>query len=207
MDPTTFEQLDVGELRSRDRYQLLTSLVVPRPIGWLSTVSDQRVPNLAPFSYFGALASDPMLVGVSIGFRGDGSPKDSLANIRATRRFCVNVVTIGQIDAMNASSASLPPSHSEFDYGDIPLAWSDDDAVPFVANCPAVLECELSKEVELEGAPNALIIARVHRIRLAEGMREAGYSISPDRLRAVGRLGGPYYAPPGALLDLNRPIG
>jgi len=71
-----------GEIGNRERYQLLTSLVVPRPIAWVSTRGPGSVPNLGPFSYFAALSATPMLVGVSIGERG-GAPKDTLANIRA----------------------------------------------------------------------------------------------------------------------------
>ncbi len=205
-DPAEFEQFDTAVLEPRDRYQLLTSLVVPRPIGWLSTVSPNRIPNLAPFSYFGALASDPMLVGVSIGFRSDGKPKDSLRNIRDTRAFCVNVVTLSQLDAMNATSVSLPPDDSEFEHGEVPLAWSAPGGIPFVADCPAVLECRLTKEVDLEGAPNALVIGEVVRVRLARGIRSStGFSIDPSRLPTVGRLGGSYYAAPGDILDLGRP--
>jgi len=182
--------------------------VVPRPIGWLSTVSSSGAPNLAPFSYFGALSSEPMLVGVSIGFRRDGGPKDSLRNIRATGRFCVNVVTLNQIDAMNATSAELPPDDSEFEFGDVAMAWSGpaDTGVPFVADCPAVLECQLTQAVDLGAAPNVLIIGAVTRVRLARGLREdQGFAIDPERLQAVGRLGGRFYAPLGKVLDLSRP--
>lgn len=201
-----FEELATSELSARDRYALLTSLVVPRPIGWLSTVSDSGVPNLAPFSYFGALASDPMLVGVSIGFRRDGSPKDSLTNIRATSAFCVNVVSLAQLEAMNATSADLPPDDSEFEVGDVPLGWSADHRVPFVADCPAVLECRLWREVDLGDAPNVLLISEVVNVRLAEGLRDpSGFSINPESLQAVGRLGGPFYAPITRVLDLGRP--
>nr|MDQ3309251.1 flavin reductase [Gemmatimonadota bacterium] len=86
-----------AELSGRERYQLLTSLVVPRPIAWVSTRSEAGAPNLAPFSYFAALSSSPFLVGISIGTR-EGEPKDSLRNIRTTGAFCVNVVTEAQLE-------------------------------------------------------------------------------------------------------------
>ena len=201
-----FEEFATADLSARDRYKLLTSLVVPRPIAWLSTVSSAGVPNLAPFSYFGALASDPMLLGISIGFRGDGQPKDSLTNIRETRAFCVNVVTLGQLEAMNFSSADLPPHDSEFEFGEIGLAWSQPTGVPFVADCPAVLECSLDKEVDLGTAKNVLVIGEVQHVRLAAGVRgESGFDVDPERLQAVGRLGGLSYAPLGTLLNLGRP--
>lgn len=201
-----FEEFATADLSAGDRYKLLTSLVVPRPIGWLSTVSSAGIPNLAPFSYFGALASDPMLLGISIGTRRDGQPKDSLANIRETRAFCVNVVTLDQLEPMNTSSADLPPHDSEFEFGDIGLAWSQELGTPFVADCPAVLECSLDKEVDLGTAPNVLVIGEVQRVRLAAGLRgESGFDVDPERLQAVGRLGGPGYAPLGTVLNLGRP--
>lgn len=112
-DAPTARTIDPDEISGRDRYQLLTSLVVPRPIGWISTWGVNDEPNLAPFSYFNALASTPMLVGVSIGHRSSG-PKDTLVNIRARRAFCVNIVTEPFLNAMNSTSADVAPGIDEF---------------------------------------------------------------------------------------------
>ncbi|MEX0837648.1 MAG: flavin reductase [Gemmatimonadota bacterium] len=80
-----------GDLSARDRYRLLTSLVVPRPIGWTSTWNESGSANVAPFSYYAALSATPALIGISIGSRG-ADPKDTLVNVRATGALCVNVV-------------------------------------------------------------------------------------------------------------------
>ena len=108
MDPagTSHRPFDPATLSGQERYQLLTSLVVPRPIGWISTWSAEGVANLAPFSFFAALAASPMLVGVSVGHRPQG-PKDTLVNVRARGAFCVNVVTAPLLEAMNATSAEV----------------------------------------------------------------------------------------------------
>ncbi len=198
---------DTRALDGRTRYHLLTSLVVPRPIGWISTVSAKGVPNLAPFSYFGALASSPMLVGLSIGLRRDGSPKDSLANIRESGAFCANVVTVGQMDAMNSTSASLPPDASEFEASRLGLGWSEAVDAPFVSDSPAVLECVLWEEVSLGEAPNVLVIGEVVGLRLAEDViaDPETLTVRPETLGAVGRLGGSSYAMPGEVKDLDRP--
>ena len=100
--------LDTAALDNRGRYQLLTSLVVPRPIAWLSTRSAAGAPNLAPFSYFAALSATPFLVGVSIGSRA-GQPKDSLRNIGETGAFCVNLATAPQLREMNESAGEWGP--------------------------------------------------------------------------------------------------
>ena len=90
----------------------LNAIVVPRPIGWISTWGVNDEPNLAPFSYFNALASTPMLVGVSIGHRSSG-PKDTLVNIRDRRAFCVNIVTEPFLNAMNSTSADVAPASNQ----------------------------------------------------------------------------------------------
>ena len=189
------EEIDPAEISARERYHLMTSLVVPRPIGWLSTWGEDGVANLAPFSYFGALSISPMLVGVSIGDRPDG-PKDSLVNIRARGAFCVNVVTEPQLEAMNETSASVAPDVDEFELADLMRAESGRVDAPYVAECPAVFECRVSQEVDLGGAPNTLIIGEVVGVRLDPDLRveEGTRIVIPEDLHPVGRLGGAAYA-------------
>lgn len=198
--------LETRALTNRDRYQLLTTLVVPRPIGWISTYDAAGGRNLAPFSYFAALAATPMLVGISVGHRPRG-PKDTLANIRATRAFCVNVVTEKHLELMNATSADYDPDVDEFVAAGLVPAEADHVFAPYVADCPAVLECVLTKEVELEGAPNTLLIGEVLAVRLgAELELEPGsLLVRPASLRPVGRLGASDYAMPGEVRRLPRP--
>ena len=100
-------------LPARARYQLLTSLVVPRPIAWVSSRSAAGQPNLAPFSYFAALSATPFLVGVSIGHRR-GAPKDTLRNVRETGAFCVNLAAEARLSALNETSGEFPPEVDEF---------------------------------------------------------------------------------------------
>jgi len=184
----------------------MTSLVVPRPIGWLSTWSSERIPNLAPFSYFTALSISPMLVGVSIGNRSDG-PKDTLVNVRAMGAFCANVVTEPLLRAMNETSASLPPEDDEFAFAGLTISQSDRVDAPFVAECPAVLECTVRQEVDLGGAPNTLVIAEVVGLRLdpALEVEEGTRIILPESLHPVGRLGGAAYAVADDIQRILRP--
>lgn len=201
-----YDVVETRALSNAERYQLLGTLVVPRPIGWISSYDAEGRRNLAPFSYFAALAATPMLVGVSIGHRSRG-PKDTLNNIRATRAFCVNVVTPKHLEAMNATSADYLPDVDEFLAAGLVPAEADHVFAPFVADCPAVLECALTKEVDLEGAPNTLLIAEVLAVRIgAELELEPGTRrVTPQSLRPVGRLGAADYALPGEVLRLPRP--
>lgn len=206
--PAAFEPpvaIGPGDLSGRDRYRLLTSLVVPRPIAWASTWNETGSANLAPFSYYAALSATPALVGISIGSRGD-DPKDTLVNVRATGALCVNVVTESQLEAMNATSAEVPPGVDEFELAGLQAVPSGRVNAPYVSGCPAVLECEVRKEVELTGSRNTLIVAEVVGVLVApEIMPRDGYAIDPELLRAVGRLGGTGYMLPGAFREIPRP--
>ena len=162
LDPDNSRQhrvIHTDAVDGRERYQLLTSLVVPRPIGWVSTRAAGGVLNVAPFSFFSAVASSPMLVSLSIGTRG-GAAKDSLRNILDQRAFCVNVVTEAQLEAMNRTAANLPPEADEFAYAGLSVAEAETVDAPYVANCPAVLECELHKHVDL-GEAGGLVLGEV----------------------------------------------
>ncbi len=198
--------IDPDEISGRDRYQLLTSLVVPRPIGWISTWGVNDEPNLAPFSYFNALAATPMLVGVSIGHRS-GGPKDTLVNIRSRRAFCVNIVSEPFLHAMNSTSANVAPEVDEFGLAGLEPVPCKRVSAPFVRGCPAVLACELQQEVSLGDAPNTLMIGRVVALHLDPALeRVPGTSaIDPEALRPVGRLGGSSYATLGTVISIPRP--
>jgi flavin reductase (DIM6/NTAB) family NADH-FMN oxidoreductase RutF len=206
MSITATTLLETRVLTGRERYQLLTSLVVPRPIGWISSYSDAGVRNLAPFSYFAALSATPMYVGVSVGHRR-GVPKDTLANLRTTRAFCVNVVTERHLELMNQTSAEYAPEVDEFAAAGLEPADADHVYAPYVADCPAVLECALLKEVELEGSPNTLLIAEVMAVHMAPELAgEMGNrTVPPELLLPVGRLGSQDYALPGPVRHLPRP--
>jgi len=197
---------DTTLLSTQERYQLLTSLVVPRPIAWVSTRSPAGVPNLAPFSYFAALSPTPLLVGISVGHR-PGGPKDTLRNVRDTGVFCVNVATEAQLEALNRSSGDYPPEVDEFALAGVPLAEAESVGAPYVADCPAVLECRLFREVELGSAPNTLLIGEVLRVRLSDHIPLAGGTLFADStaLRPVGRLWGDLYTLLGEMPALPRP--
>ena len=198
-------QIIPTDLPSRDSYRLITSLVVPRPIAWASTWNEAGGTNLAPFSYFAALSSTPALVGISVGARRDG-PKDTLVNARATGALCVNVVTEAQLDAMNRTSEEVGPEVDEFELADLEGLPSPRVDAPYVAGCPAVLECELRKEVDLPESRNVLLVLEVVGVILDPGLLpEDGYGVSPDLLRPVGRLGGHGYMLPGAFREIQRP--
>ena len=184
----------------------MTSLVVPRPIGWISTWSEDGVANIAPFSYFGALSVTPMLVGVSIGHRKT-TPKDTLVNLRSRGAFCVNVVSQQFLEAMNATSADVSPDVDEFELAGLTAAASERVDAPYVEGGHAILECEVRKEVDLDGAPNTLVIAEVVGVLIDASLplEDGTLTVDPESLKPVGRLAGGSYALPGVVKRIPRP--
>ena len=202
----------VEELTGRQGYRLLTSLIVPRPIGWLGTRSRDGRPNLAPFSYFNGLSASAMLVGASIGQRRASEPggsrvwKDTLLNIRETESFSVNIVTERHLEAMVRTSGEWPRGTSEFEEAGLEAGECERVDAPFVAGAVAVLECELFRVVELD-APNALVIGRVQAVRLSEALsvEDETMHVSVESLRPVGRLGLDQYTLLGEIRRIPRP--
>jgi flavin reductase (DIM6/NTAB) family NADH-FMN oxidoreductase RutF len=146
-----------------------------------------------------------MLVSLSIGTRG-GVAKDSLRNILDQGAFCVNVVTEPQLEAMNRTAASLPPEDDEFAFAGLSVAEAETVDAPYVADCPAVLECELHKHVEL-GQAGGLVIGEVKGVRLDPELTivEGSSFVDTEQLRPVGRLWGFSYSLLGEIRVVPRP--
>lgn len=206
--PRSHRSMSAATLAPRERYELLTSLVVPRPIGWLSTRSAAGRANLAPFSFFNLVSATPPYVAVSIGTRRNGAPKDSLANILATGCFCVNVVSEELLTVMNATSGAYAPGVDEFAVAGVSARAAETVPACYVAEAPAILECRLLRTVELPGSANTLVLGEVLFVRVAEELPtvEGTHGIDPAALRAVARLGGAGYVLAGELVRLARPV-
>ena len=193
-------------LSRRERYQHMTSLVLTRPIGRISTVSSAGVRNLAPYSFLKALTASPPMVGVSIGVRA-GEPKDTLVNIRETLAFAVNICSEDLLEAMNATSGEFGPSVDEFEVAGLTAEAGEVSAAPVVGEAKAILECVLFREVDLGAAPNVLVIGEVKAIRLSQELEvgPGNWAVDPAVLRAVGRLGGDRYSLLRDIVELPRP--
>lgn len=200
------EVLRASELTGRERYHLLTSLVVPRPIGWVSTREPGGGANLAPFSFYTALSSSPMLVGMSVG-RRSGEPKDTLINARRSGAFCVNVVNDELLEAMHHTAGDFGPEVDEARRAGLTLAGAQAVEAPFVVDAPAVLECELHRMVDLDPAPNTFVIGRVAAVRLSPDLEVLPGTryVDSESLRPVGRLYGRAYGLLGEVRFVARP--
>ena len=177
----------------QDIYKLLIGSIVPRPIALVSTISHDGIANLAPFSFFTAISSNPPLICFCPGPRASGGPrKDTLRNISMTREFVVNIVSEDIAEAMNLTSGEYPPEVDEFQLAGLTPAPSMAVKPPRVAESPVNMECSLRLAIEFSEEPGGgnLIIGDVVRIHVADDLVD-NFRIDPDKLRAIGRMGGP----------------
>ena len=184
-------KIDPTVLNQEDSSHLLTDIVIPRPIAWVSTVDEHGIFNLAPFSAYGIVSTRPMVVSFSVGIKRDGQKKDTLRNVELTREFVINVVTKDLAEKMNITSAPYPSDVSEFQKAGLTPIRADIVKAPMVAESPANMECRVIQSIEF-GKPlpsYSLIIGEVLYVHI----RDEFYNSQTKRvsgLRAIARLGG-----------------
>ena len=187
--------IDLATLSSKEVYFLLTSLVVPRPIAWVSTVDKEGRSNLAPFSYFNGVCSDPPLISIAIGDNRDG-PKDSFRAMEETQVFCVNLVEDQHLEAMHQSSGAFPPEVSEFDVTQTQSVVCDTISCLRVADARAAFECRLV-DVHKYGNKKKinLVIGEILRAHLSPSIcMDDKIMADPAKMNPVARLGSGAYA-------------
>jgi|SRR5438552_9613351 len=197
IDPTT--------IPAQTMYRVLIGSVVPRPIAFVSTMSANGVLNLAPFSFFNAFCADPPVVGFGPVWRNP--PKDTIANIRATREFVVNVVGEEIAEAMNVCSGDYPPDVDEFALSTLTPVMSEVVKPPRVKESRITMECSLMQIIDFSEKPNggSLVLGKIVRMHVDDAIIDADYKIDPDKLHAIGRMGGPEYARTRDRFSMLRP--
>ncbi|MGB8031652.1 MAG: flavin reductase family protein [Terracidiphilus sp.] len=199
--------LDPSQIEANDIYKLMIGMIVPRPIAFVSTVDPAGVRNLAPFSYFTACSSNPPVVCFSTAVRAGPHPyKDTLENIKATGEFVVNIVSEEFAAQMNTTSATVPPEVDEFELSGLTPLASDLVKPPRVAESKAQMECRLHQIVPVSDRPGGgiLVLGEVLRFHVLESLLD-GYKIDPDKLNAIGRMGGPNYVRTRDRFEMQRP--
>lgn len=191
-------EVTLADWDPRVAYPLLTALVVPRPIAWVSSIDAAGVRNLAPHSYFNAVSSKPPHVVFS-----SNGVKDTLRNVRATGEFVLSIVTGHVLEEMNASAADLPSDVDEFDWLGIEAAPSVTVAPPRVAAAKANLECRVVHELPV-GADSHVVVGEVLHIHVAPDVWRAG-RVDVGALDPIARLAGADYAHLAEPLTLPRP--
>jgi flavin reductase (DIM6/NTAB) family NADH-FMN oxidoreductase RutF len=188
-------------------YKLMVGAIVPRPIAFVSTVSRSGVRNLAPFSFFTAASANPPVVCFAPMVRGsDGQQKDTLRNVQETGEFVVNIVSEDFVEKMNICSAEFPPDVDEWEKSGLTPVASDCVKPARVRESRFHMECKLVDVVSVSKQPlgGSLVLGEVLRFHVTDELFD-NYRIAPEKLRAVGRMGGPSYARTTDRFDLERP--
>ena len=178
-------EINPAGMPARKVYELLTMLVVPRPIAWVATLAPDGTPNVAPHSYFNIMSNAPPVVHFT-----SAGEKDTLRNVRATGEFVINIVSRDLLEQMNLTAADFPAHEDEFGWADLDQTPSSVVKVPRVARARAAMECTLRQVLEIGNGRMAF--GDVVRIHTAEELWVDG-EIPPERLDPVGRLGGSAY--------------
>jgi flavin reductase (DIM6/NTAB) family NADH-FMN oxidoreductase RutF len=186
---------DFEALSKKDRYKLVVSTVVPRPIAWMVTQDAEGRTNAAPFSFFNVFSNDPVVVGIGVGARGMGGEegddfKDTLANIKATGEFTLCLVSEETAQAMNVTAADYPPGVDELEKAGLTAAPSAKVKVPRIAESPVALECRLWQMIPIGG--HNLVLGEVQAVHVRDDcmLDPARLYVDTPKLGLVGRMHG-----------------
>ncbi|MDA8564199.1 flavin reductase family protein [Mariniblastus sp.] len=188
-------EIDPAKVSANDVYKTMIRAIAPRPIAWVSTVSPTGATNLAPFSYFNGVCSDPAVLSFSVVNKPDGTPKDTVRNIRANEQFVVNVVPFFLADSMAQTAADLPYEESEIDAAGLTTIDSVRVSPPRIDGSPIHFECRLFQLIEVGDGPTGanLILGKIELIHIHDGALDESGKVDSDLIDLVGRMGGRDY--------------
>jgi len=201
-------EITPGSMPRASLYKILIGSVVPRPIGWISTVDEAGNPNLAPFSFFNVVCPKPPTVLFCPMIRGtDGNTKDTLNNIKATREFVVNIFGEELFSEMIATSVEIAPDVNEFELAGLESAPSAVVKAPRVARSPIHFECKLTQIVEIgnNSGSGSVVIGEIVHLHVDERVLFDGDKIDLAALKPIGRLAGSAYVRMTDLFEMERP--
>lgn len=198
--------IDPNTITERENYKFLIGSIIPRPIAFVTTLSEEGVLNGAPFSYFNIVSSNPPMISLSIQ-RSAGRQKDTAKNILEKKEFVVHIVDEQNVEKVNKTAASLPPHESEVELAELTPIESIKISVPGVQQAKIRMECVLEHSLELgdKETPGCdFIIGKVVQFHIENEIYENG-RIDSKGLAAVSRLAGNYYAKIGKVFEIERP--
>ena len=195
----------LGDTGSRDAYKLLSGLVVPRPIGWIGTRRPNGTFNLAPFSFFNVVSTNPATVLFSGGRHSD-RPKDSVTLAELAGEFTVNIVSESVAEAMNVTAGSFTADDDEFEIAGLTPVIGQVVNAPMVEESPANLECRVVEILDLGSLPTTrVVVGEVLVIHVRDDVLD-GTRVDSDALAAIGRMAGNTYIHTRDRFELNRPV-
>jgi flavin reductase (DIM6/NTAB) family NADH-FMN oxidoreductase RutF len=197
---------DFATMPPRERYKLLVSTIVPRPIAWIVSQDLHGQLNAAPFSFFNAFAGDPPVVGIGIGSHDPGRPKDTRSNIRETGHFVVNLVSEQAAEVMNITAIEFERDVSEPSEAGLTTIPSVHVKPPRIAESPVSMECELLQIIDL-GPEQSLVLGRILAMHVRDDavIDPAKHHIDTPKLKLIGRMhGAGWYARTSDLFKMDR---
>ena len=184
---------NIESLEKLDIYKLMSNLTIPRPIAWVSTLSKENILNLAPFSYFTPLSSSPATFLISIGHKQDGSPKDTLKNLRETKKCSIVIATTNQLQDLKNSALPLDFNSSEFEEFNIETKTIDSNYPAVPKGSKVVFFCQYLQEVELEGSKTIPVIVKIKKIFVDDSLITDKENLKVTFKEAIARVGSKYF--------------
>jgi flavin reductase (DIM6/NTAB) family NADH-FMN oxidoreductase RutF len=197
-------RIDPAAISSDDAYRWMTSTILPRPIAWTSTLNEDGSANLAPFSFFTGVSSDPPTCLICVSRHGGLRKKDTWLNIERTGEYVIHVVTDALAQQMNATSRPFPHGVDEIVEAGLTKVPSEIVAPPRIAEAPVAMECRLERIVEVGRAGTAIVIGQILLWHVRDDLLVGG-RVDPGRLDAIGRLGGAGYTRTRDRFEMVRP--
>ncbi len=189
--------IDLSTLAPTQIYHLMTQTIIPRPIAWVLTESGDENYNLAPFSYFTPVSSNPPLMMFSVGKKPSGEVKDTTRNALETGRMVVHIASVDFADAVTQSAATLEHGETEIDLAGVELVEFEGCELPRIKGCPIAFGCKLFEVKEIGETPQSLIFAEIENIYIDPkviGEREDRVVVDALQVNPLSRLGGSQYA-------------
>lgn len=199
-------EFNPDDLDQKTIYKLLSGAVIPRPIGWISTISEDGLPNLAPFSFFNIVGEDPPHVMFSTAHSNEHK-KDTLRNTLETKQFVVNMVTEDLVEKMHITGQNVPHDVNEFELASVTAIASSKVKCPRVKESPIAFECELVHHYTLEKHKSGgatLVIGRIVAFHFDEEVLSEDYKINLEKYKPVAKSVGFQYAKLGENFEVKK---
>ncbi len=201
--------LNFSNFSANQRYHLMTQTIIPRPIAWALTDSNNDSLNLAPFSYFTAVSSAPPILMLSVGKKPNGDNKDTLTNIIRNKKMVIHIASEQHADLITKTAQTLAHGESELTFNNIKTTKFSDFSLPRLAECDIAYGCELYEIKELGDVPQSLIFVEVKQLYINDKVIEVDekqrIKVHADRIAPLARLGGSEYATIKAPFNIARP--
>lgn len=197
-------ELNFNDLDKKEAYNWLVGSVMPRPIAWVLTRNENQTYNLAPFSYFNIVSSDPAILSISIGDRRDGGPKDTKANILREKQLVIHIPSASDAVEVTQTAAPLAVGESEIRQSGLEVVNQPGFDLPVLAKSPLYFRCELFEFLEIGPNKQGLVLVEVKTMHIDDALLTSSGRINPKALAPLSRLGGDDYGLLGGIETIER---